>query len=600
MENKINHMKQTASQLQKEISFLVIGKSGDGKSTWINKFISFLAKRTYKQDRLVAITQYFAQGGSGKSLIKQECNIEEFKHLQSDAGQNVGKAQTQKVAMYRVKTDDISWTISDTPGLNESTLSDSKYMKEITEHLLLLTKVNAIVYLHKSSDYKEGDQRLLEVVENYRKILPDKLLKTNFIICFTNCGSISETPLGIGFLKEAKFMTTDTPYFKFKNDGWCHPKLDSSPHSTDDDEIFMKERDYQNSWEDTQRQYQKFVDKIKLMDSVDTQQIQDIFISRREQEIYLEYWEEYQTDLLKNLQRFKIATARVDKLSQLMNELKPKEFAKTKYQLECPDGGKMKKVSKVVSMSGEDERVIFCHFCNDRCTEPFHKVNFRLMAIFGGGATSSTISGTVSAVATETTVMGGAGVFGAGGAGLGATLTAAAAPIAIGVGIGAVGATAANGIIHEWSSCDTCKHRYGKHDIINYKIECDLPHDLSSLILNEDKCGSEHQNFLLHEYLRNLWSDLYSKSSKIRSEIESILSLLNSFKTSRANIASKLEQGGHESLMKSLGFELKDYGQNPELSAEISHKILSHLKGISQRRDDFLKRHPWYSMSSKT
>ena len=78
---------------------VVIGKSGAGKSTFINMVANLCQERKYSDPRIVAITQGFSLMTEDGEIQQKvlPCNMRQFKELQTDdvnAGQT--KSQTQK------------------------------------------------------------------------------------------------------------------------------------------------------------------------------------------------------------------------------------------------------------------------------------------------------------------------------------------------------------------------------------------------------------------------------------------------------------------------------------------------------------------------
>jgi len=168
---------------------VVVGRSGAGKSTFINMFATLIAVKSYEEERNIAITQgihFQVEGKSTKVIL--ECNQNAFKKLQSDnidAKQN--EAQTQKCNVYDFDTGvDGFITLIDTPGLLDprGLEKDNENEKNIVNAVAALGEIHAILLVHKGSDSRQ-DPALAYLIGELRTMLP-KECKDNIVVVFTH------------------------------------------------------------------------------------------------------------------------------------------------------------------------------------------------------------------------------------------------------------------------------------------------------------------------------------------------------------------------------------------------------------------------------
>ena len=82
-----NKTTEKQSESKPEVRVVCLGKTGAGKTTFINCLFNYLSGRTYEDERMIAITQQIVLRDpvSSKQVKKQYiCTFEEFKHKQND------------------------------------------------------------------------------------------------------------------------------------------------------------------------------------------------------------------------------------------------------------------------------------------------------------------------------------------------------------------------------------------------------------------------------------------------------------------------------------------------------------------------------------
>jgi len=244
---------------------VVVGRSGAGKSTFINMFATLIAGGGYEDDRRIAITQAveLQVEGGGVTRVVLECNQEAFKKLQSEdinAGQNM--AQTQKCNVYDFDTGvDGFITLIDTPGLLDprGLKKDTEHEKNIVNSVAALGEIHAILLVHKGSDSRQ-DAALGYLIGEFRKLLP-KECKDNIVVVFTHTANKNK----IDALPALRAMGIPTDkYFAFENDCIVPP--------TAMRRICKKDKDYasyikrsSSQWEENEAVFDEFTDLLSTL-----------------------------------------------------------------------------------------------------------------------------------------------------------------------------------------------------------------------------------------------------------------------------------------------------------------------------------------------
>src|SRR3990167_8287281 len=105
------------------LKFLVIGRTGSGKTTFINSLINHFFDKEYDSQRLIAITQNLTVTNvhtQENVKVQLPCNIPNFVKKQSDASTTQMNSQTSKPNIYDVENSQMRLSIVDTPGLGDT------------------------------------------------------------------------------------------------------------------------------------------------------------------------------------------------------------------------------------------------------------------------------------------------------------------------------------------------------------------------------------------------------------------------------------------------------------------------------------------------
>jgi GTPase SAR1 family protein len=178
------------SSAKKQLKIVVVGRSGAGKSTFINMIANLIKGKKYEDERIVAISQglsFKAKEGEDDVKITFQCNVPEFMHLQSDnlsAGQH--ESQTQRCNMYTFSSEDFDLMLIDTPGLGDTRGVDQDKLNVvmIAEQVARLSTFNAIILLHKASDVR-ADISVGYLINELRAMMP-KSCQDNIIVAFSH------------------------------------------------------------------------------------------------------------------------------------------------------------------------------------------------------------------------------------------------------------------------------------------------------------------------------------------------------------------------------------------------------------------------------
>ena len=144
-----------------DITILLLGATGVGKSTLINMIANLIASRKYEDQRLFAIpcTQKYEIEIDSMMTSKRdhiECNIEEFKELDSEKIGGGSQSKTSIPNFYRFKDRKTGKLISfiDTPGLEDTNGSeyDDDHIQAITHAIMYAKGINLICIVHSAAD----------------------------------------------------------------------------------------------------------------------------------------------------------------------------------------------------------------------------------------------------------------------------------------------------------------------------------------------------------------------------------------------------------------------------------------------------------------
>ena len=199
------------------IKLLVIGRTGSGKTTFINGCVNQFYNMNYYGERRIAISQNFYLEDSSSNLIKVKMsnNMEQFQQKQSDGDNGQCNNQTQKCNIYPLERPNLKLSLIDSPGCG---IQDKQNVANIVNGVKELSNFNSICLVHKGNDVRVDDV-LSNLITELKGML-NKECENNFIICFTRVANQSK----IDALEAMKTMNIPTENFVFfENNCLIHP-----------------------------------------------------------------------------------------------------------------------------------------------------------------------------------------------------------------------------------------------------------------------------------------------------------------------------------------------------------------------------------------
>jgi len=245
---------------KKHYKAVVVGKSGAGKSTFINMVANLCNKTGYNDDRLVAITQGFnlqAEDGGEIQKVVMKCNMPQFNHLQTDdveAGQ--AKSQTQKCSEYTFDGREYLLTLVDTPGIGDTrgVNQDKINGVMISDQVAKMGSFDAIILLYKGDDVRK-DLSVTYILSELQSMMP-KEFNSNLIVVFSHVSNPSSIP-GIKHLQDMKIPTDYI--VTMDNECYLSPDKIPAPTSESAEDKATRKRIAEKAWEKNTKQYNKLI-----------------------------------------------------------------------------------------------------------------------------------------------------------------------------------------------------------------------------------------------------------------------------------------------------------------------------------------------------
>lgn len=188
------------------VSFLMLGKTGSGKTTLINAFVNHFNKKKHYYEKQVLIPQKRGQICSvpGIQLAADESEISE---------ENLGKSRTQEFHLYKVENDERSMLIMDTPGMGDprGLDQDKENIKNIIDSIKKNEKdvfLQALIFVI-ANDCR-ADSLFKYYVDEIKKIMTKPCLKQTLVVCTKSMEVSTET----------KKIVTDSLGFELPEDHW--------------------------------------------------------------------------------------------------------------------------------------------------------------------------------------------------------------------------------------------------------------------------------------------------------------------------------------------------------------------------------------------
>jgi len=248
----------------KTASFLILGRSGAGKTTLINSFVNHLNRRNYEDSRLVLIPQ--KQG--------HQCSFPE--HTQKvnprETDRNIkGESRTDNVTSYLIRGHDGErhMLIIDTPGVGDTRglRKDKENIKAVIDGINQNSFIQAIIFVIEPNF--RSDNFFKFYLDQLGKLLTRPCSKQSIVICTKNNDANFDDELKSVFSKSIGFWPEKDQWFTINNKClWETPKNDSERE-------ILKE-----AWDEGRATFDKIYEQALLYPRVLTKEIVDLYDSR--------------------------------------------------------------------------------------------------------------------------------------------------------------------------------------------------------------------------------------------------------------------------------------------------------------------------------
>ena len=260
---------------------LLIGQTGAGKTTLNNVLVNILGGVDFENERKIAISQKLelsSYDGEQSKTISLDCNIDEFKELQSEVQANQSSSQTQMPSVYKIldKSTNKQLTLIDTPGLSDTDGSnkDQQHINNILSYLISIGGVNAICLVHKASQARLSNSLMLAIT-NIKEMFTQDCIK-NFIVCVTDCSDPSQVAC-LDSLKDLGIPLDNK--FYFQNDCLKPPAECRNINEGADEKTKKKVdkliRNFSDNWEENTEQFTKLMNISSKLPVIDSRKIKD-------------------------------------------------------------------------------------------------------------------------------------------------------------------------------------------------------------------------------------------------------------------------------------------------------------------------------------
>ena len=258
---------------------LLIGQTGAGKTTFINMMVNIIGGVDYEDERKIAISQKLelsSYGGEQSKTISLDCNIDEFKGLQSEVHSDQSSSQTQMPSVYKIldKSTNKQLTVIDTPGLSdtEGLKKDQEHINNILSYLISIGGVNTICLVHKASQARFSNSLALAVT-NIKEMFTQDCIN-NFIVCLTDCSDPSQIACK-DYLKDLGIPLDKIFYFQndcIKPPAECRD-INKGADPKTKKRVEWLIRNFSDHWEENTEQFTKLVSISSKLPMIDSRKI---------------------------------------------------------------------------------------------------------------------------------------------------------------------------------------------------------------------------------------------------------------------------------------------------------------------------------------
>lgn len=351
-----------------EYKAVFIGKSGSGKTTLINTLACHFKKKSYDDERVIAISQLITMQDQNGNKVEHvlRSNIPAFSSKQSDRLHNSELSQTQAANIYSFDLGDCIFTLIDTPGLGDSEGQDDSKISKIFSSIMQIGEYNVIILVQKGSDGKE-DASMGYLISKLRQMLP-KSCTENFIVCLTSVIN----PNKVDALKILEKMNIPLKYkFYFENDCIVPPKLlcDISHVALDSEEaedITMVPKSF---WKKNAKNAQSLIDVVKTMRPKSGEDFKILDLNRR---VIVKLGYEKMNEIVNLTQKEELLKKQMKTMEEVVQKIKENEdFTKKETIIKMVERVTYKEYEEISIVPVEGGRhATTCMHCHKHCHNP--------------------------------------------------------------------------------------------------------------------------------------------------------------------------------------------------------------------------------------
>lgn len=242
-------------------SFLMLGKTGSGKSTLINAFVNHFYKKLYKQEKEILIP--FENHNCSFPDYEQDCDKAETDETK------YGQSRTPRFHIYQISSDERTMIIMDTPGMGDTRgfEQDKKHIKCIIDGIKEAGHLQTIIFV------VDNECKLNPFVKFYvdeiKKIMTKPCLDQCIVVCTKHSGKVP---------KEVKKMFTESLDMNIPDERWF----------AIDNTAFLEEPEDENAivemtmqWNRGRMTFDKIYEKASTFSLIPTEPIGELLMKRR-------------------------------------------------------------------------------------------------------------------------------------------------------------------------------------------------------------------------------------------------------------------------------------------------------------------------------
>ena len=354
------------------LKIAVIGRTGAGKTTFINCLVNHMFNVRFEEPRKVVISQQIQVSsqlpGEQPIVAMLNCTFKQFKNKQAEAGGKQSQSQTTKAVVYDLENDLFKLTIIDTPGIGDTRgmQVDQENCSSISAAVGAMSDLNALILVHKALDCRT-DVMLKYLYREMQGILPQSC-KQNLLIAFTAV----QNPTKIDALLALKELgiPTEGNYFTFENNSLIPKSTWLSTVGTDTGYIPKKLKrlidDMENAWYDSAEEFVRLFQRIKANVPVSSADFIEISIRRKaiDRLVAQHFHKTVELELL------------VDEIEHRLDECKRvQQRQKENQDFNTVKTRQVRKEREVIRANFNlvtvfPSKVLFCYICRQDCHVP--------------------------------------------------------------------------------------------------------------------------------------------------------------------------------------------------------------------------------------